>query len=55
MRLAVHRNGRLVGYLKVIEVDAQEAAGLMVNTVLQAKQGDKVTANPKPRRATKGP
>ena len=43
MRLVVYRGAQFVGYLKIIEVEAQEAAGLMVDTAVQAQQGDKVT------------
>lgn len=45
MRLVVYRNAQFVGWLKVIEVEAQEAAGLVTDTApgLEAQRGDKVT------------
>ena len=43
IRLVVYRRNRFVGYLKIIEVEAQESAGLIVEAVLDAQQGDKVT------------
>ena len=54
MRLVVYRNDRFVGYLKVIEVEAQEAAGLIIESVLDAQQGDKVTSEQTMRNATAG-
>jgi len=54
MRLVVYRNDRFVGYLKVIEVEAQEAAGLIIESVLEAQQGDKVTSEQTMRSATAG-
>jgi len=53
-RLVVYRGDRFVGYLKVIEVEAQESAGLMVDAVLTAQQGDKVTSEDTVRGATAG-
>ena len=54
MRLVVYRNDRFVSYLKVIEVEAQEAAGLIIEPVLDAQQGDKVTSEQTMRSATAG-
>ena len=53
MRLIVHRGERLVGYLKIIEVEAQESAGLLVDDVMKAQQGDKVTSKPAPKATPK--
>ena len=44
MRLVVYRGNRFVGYLKIVEVEAKEAAGLMVDTVLDVRPGDKLTS-----------
>ena len=54
MRLVVHRGDRLVGFLKIIEVEAQEAAGLMVDAEVEAQQGDKVTSQEAFRGAAAG-
>jgi len=54
MRLVVYRDDRFVGYLKISEVDAQEAAGIMVDSVLTAQRGDKVTTQQAVRSTTAG-
>lgn len=54
MRLVVYRGGQFVGYLKISEVDAQEAAGIMVDSVLTAQRGDKVTSPQALRNTTAG-
>ena len=54
MRLVVYRGAQFVGYLKIIEVEAQEAAGLMVDAAVEAQQGDKVTDEQSVGRAATG-
>ena len=54
IRLVVHRGARFVGYLKIVEVEAQESAGLMVDAVLSAQQGDKVTTEDAVGKVTAG-
>jgi len=54
MKLVVYRGGRLVGFLKIREVDAQEAAGVMYDSILTAQQGDKVTSQQALQNTTAG-
>jgi len=43
MQLVIYRGHTLVGFLRVEEVDVDEAAGIIVNRQLEPMQGDKVT------------
>jgi len=46
MLLIIYRGTELVSFLRVVEVDVAEAAGIIINSRLDPLQGDKVTRAP---------
>lgn len=42
MKLVIHRGGKFVAYLRITNVSAQEAAGIIIESKLPAARGDKV-------------
>lgn len=42
MRLVIHRGNKLVGYLRIENVSAQDAAGVIIESKLPVARGDKV-------------
>ena len=43
-KLIIYRRDQFIGYLKIVEVEPHRAAGIILDTLLDPQQGDKVTS-----------